>query len=64
MINPAGARRSSVGHHVRLYTLTEMIRMFEDAGLTHERTYGDFEGGEYGPESQRMIVVGRKGELG
>jgi hypothetical protein len=41
-----------------------MIGMFETAGLTYEKTYGDFEGGEYERESQRMIVVGRKGEAG
>lgn len=64
LIDPDGVRRSSVGHHVRLYTLTEMIRMLEAAGLTYERAYGDFDGGEYERESQRMIVVGRKGEPG
>lgn len=57
-----GTRRESVGHHMRLYTLTELVRMLAEAGLTFERAYGDFDGAPYGAAGRRMLVIGRKGE--
>ena len=61
IVLPDGTRRSSAGHHVRLYTLTETIRMLEQAGLALEHVYGGFEGEPYSLATRRMIVVARKG---
>ena len=55
-----GSRRDLDGHHIRLYTLTEMIGMLQGAGLRFERAYGGFDGEAYGVETRRMIVVATK----
>ena len=60
-IDPSGKRRESVGHQIRLYTLTEIIQMMTDAGLTYECVYGGFDSEPYTPSTRRMIVVARKG---
>ena len=62
IVLPDGTRRVSAGHHVRLYTLTETIRMLERAGLDLEHVYGGFEGEPYSLATRRMIVVARKGD--
>src|SRR6266704_3184420 len=48
------------GHHIRLYTLTELIGMLETTGLRLERVYGGFDGEVYGVDTRRMIVVATK----
>jgi len=45
---------------LRAYTHPEIVRMLQAAGLEWERTYGDMEMGEFGPESRRMLVVARR----
>ena len=57
-VAPDGSRRDLDGHHIRLYTLTEMIGMLDGAGLRFERAYGGFDGEAYGVDTRRMIVVG------
>ncbi|HLF71566.1 MAG TPA: class I SAM-dependent methyltransferase, partial [Dehalococcoidia bacterium] len=59
-IAPDGERREIVGHHIRLYTLREVIGMLEAAGLSYERVYGGFDGEDYGLGTRRMIVVTSK----
>ena len=56
-----GKQRESIGHRIRLYTLTEIIEMMAGAGLTFERAYGGFDSEPYTPKTRRMIVVARKG---
>ena len=56
-----GKRRESVGHQIRLYTLTEIIQMMAGAGLTYVRVYGGFDSEPYTPSTRRMIVVARNG---
>src|SRR6266699_3904158 len=53
-------RRELDGHHIRLYTLTELIGMLEAAGLRLERVYGGFDDEVYGVDTRRMIVVATK----
>ena len=59
-IDKEGRRRHSVGHRIRLYTLTEVIQMMASADLLFERAYGGFDSEPYTASTRRMIVVGRK----
>src|SRR5207247_3689643 len=59
-VAPDGSRHDLDGHHIRLYTLTELIGMLEAAGLRLERVYGGFDGEVYGVDTRRMIVVATK----
>ena len=55
-----GEHRESIGHRIRLYTLTEVVQMMADAGLSYERVYGGFDSEPYTASTRRMIVVARK----
>ncbi|HLB26325.1 MAG TPA: hypothetical protein VJN32_01635 [Dehalococcoidia bacterium] len=44
----------------RLYTLRELADMMKTAGLIVREVWGDYGGGEYGPDSPRMIVLAEK----
>lgn len=44
----------------RLYTLREMLDMFDRAGLMLTDVYGDFDGSQYSAKSPRMILVARR----
>ena len=60
VVDPKGGRRESIGHIIRLYTLTEMTRLLERVGLQVTTVFGGFEGEEYGIGTRRMIVVAEK----
>jgi SAM-dependent methyltransferase len=60
LVSPSGERTDSVGHELRLYTLTELSRMLEAAGLRLVKCYGGFDGEPYALESVRMIAVARR----
>jgi SAM-dependent methyltransferase len=47
-------------YSVRLYTLTEMLGLFNSAGLVLTDVYGDFNGALYNAASSRMILVAQK----
>lgn len=59
-VPPEGGRREIGGHHVRLYTLTEMIGLLTTAGLRLVQVYGGFEDEPYSITTRRMIVVAEK----
>ncbi len=59
-ILPDGTRRVMSDLYMRLYSLTEMIKMLNKAGLTLARAYGGFQGEEYGVNTRRMILVASK----
>jgi ubiquinone/menaquinone biosynthesis C-methylase UbiE len=59
-LSPDGSRREIGGHHIRLYTLREVIMMLEAAGLRYETVYGGFAGEPFGIGTRRMIVVACK----
>jgi SAM-dependent methyltransferase len=59
-VAPDGSRHDLDGHHIRLYTLTELIGMLEATGLRLERVYGGFDGEAYAVDTRRMIVVATK----
>jgi SAM-dependent methyltransferase len=54
-----GSRRAK-GFDLREYSHDEIVGLLGQAGLEWERTYGDIAMGEFGPESRRMLVVGRR----
>lgn len=55
-----GGRRRAHHASVRLYTLRQMRRLFETAGLRVETVYGSLLGDRYTRLSPRMIFLGRK----
>jgi SAM-dependent methyltransferase len=61
IIGPDGGRRDSIGHDIRLYTLTELSLMLSRVGLTVTATFGGFEGEEYSIDTRRMIISACKG---
>lgn len=60
IIGPQGGRRDSVGHHIRLYTLTETARLLDQVGLELTGVFGGFDGEPYAIGTRRMIVIARK----
>jgi SAM-dependent methyltransferase len=61
VVDPKGGRRESIGHIIRLYTLTEMTRLLERVGVRVTAVFGGFEGEAYTIGTRRMIIVARKG---
>jgi len=60
VVDPKGGRRESIGHIIRLYTLTEITRLLERVGMRVTKVFGGFEGEEYGIGTRRMIIVATK----
>jgi len=61
IVEPDGQRRESVGHHIRLYTLTETTRLLQRVGLNLTGVFGGFDGEPYAIGTRRMIVLAQKG---
>ena len=57
---PDGTAHNTEGLTIRLYSLTELVRKLEAAGLVYRTVYGGYELERYGVESRRMIVVADK----
>lgn len=60
VIDPNGKRRESIGHMIRLYTLTEMTVLLARVGLTIRAVFGGFDSEPYSIDTRRMIIVARK----
>ena len=60
VIDPDGSRHESIGHIIRLYTLTEMTRLLARVGLTVNAVFGGFDGEPYSIGTRRMIIVAQK----
>jgi SAM-dependent methyltransferase len=60
IVDPNGGRHDSIGHDIRLYSLTEMTRLLERVGLAKLEVFGGFDSEPYGIESRRMILCARK----
>jgi SAM-dependent methyltransferase len=60
VVDPNGGRRESIGHNIRLYTLTEMARLLDHASLRINAVFGGFDGEQYAISTRRMIVVADK----
>jgi SAM-dependent methyltransferase len=59
LIYPDGKRREQ-RISVRLFTLAEVRAMLEQHNLAVRETYGDWQGGEYGIDSRRMILLAER----
>jgi SAM-dependent methyltransferase len=55
-----GGEVKQANFSIRLYTLTEMLELFNAAGLVLIDVYGDFSGAFYNASSPRMILVAQK----
>lgn len=55
-----GSILNSIGHHIRLYTLTEMVRLLEKANMDVKDVYGNLQKEKYSINSRRMIIVAQK----
>jgi ubiquinone/menaquinone biosynthesis C-methylase UbiE len=55
-----GAKRQSLSHSVRHYTVPELRGMLSRAGLEPSGFYGDFDGSEFDLCSKRLIVIAHK----
>lgn len=60
IVDPRGSRRESIGHNIRLYTLTEISRMLSRSGFHEIASYGGFNGEPYSIETRRMIVCAER----
>lgn len=60
VVDPNGGRRESIGHIIRLYTLTEMTRLLERSGMQVAAVFGGFDGEEYAIATRRMIIVSQR----
>ena len=61
IVGPDGQRRDSVGHHIRLYTLTEITRLLQHVGLSVSAVFGGFDSESYAINTRRMIVLAQNG---
>tara|TARA_B100000029_G_scaffold460073_1_gene490733 strand:+ start:4681 stop:5433 length:753 start_codon:yes stop_codon:yes gene_type:complete len=52
--------RQIEGHHIRLYTLVELIKLLNDNSLEFIQVHGGYNQELYSAHSQRMIVVAKK----
>jgi len=59
LILPTGEVKEAT-YSIRLYTLTEMLELFNKTGLVLTDVYGDFNGAFYNSESPRMVLVASK----
>ena len=60
LVSPEGKIKKLDGHKIRLYTLTELIQMLNEANFIFEAAYGDYNSSNYQKESRRMIIIGGK----
>jgi len=60
VVDQSGGRRESIGHNIRLYTLTEMTRLLERVGLHVSAVFGGFESEAYAIGTRRMIIIAKK----
>jgi SAM-dependent methyltransferase len=60
VVDPKGGRRESIGHNIRLYTLTEMTRLLDRVGFQVTAVFGGFEHEAYSIGTRRMIIIARK----
>jgi SAM-dependent methyltransferase len=55
-----GGRKRVFRESVRLYSPEEFMRICDQAGLKVTSFYGGLDGAEFGPESERLVVIGER----
>ena len=60
LISPEGKIKELEGHQIRLYTLTELIQMLNDANFIFKKALGDYNSSNYEKHSRRMIILAEK----
>jgi len=55
-----GDKAKTYRFHHTIYSGQELRGLLEGVGFRDVRPYGDLDGNEYGPEADRLIIVGRK----
>ena len=60
IVDPNGGRHNSIGHDIRLYTLTEMTRLLRRVGFGKIEVFGGFDSEPYEIGLRRMILCARK----
>jgi hypothetical protein len=59
LIEPDGARRE-YEQSIRIYTPTELVRLFEQAGFTVEGVYGNLDRSDLTLDSLRLVILARR----
>ena len=59
LIEPDGTRHSFEMRH-RLYSAAELEGLMKGVGFEEVEVHGGFDGSAYGPDSSRLVAVGRK----
>lgn len=60
LVSTAGEQESFT-YRLRVYTVTELIRLLEGAGFTDVEAYGGLDGGELSELTWRLVLVARVG---
>jgi len=60
LIEKSDGKTKLFQHEVRLYTLTQIEQLFQEAGLTIKEVYGGYEKQEFNLDTSRMIVLAQK----
>jgi SAM-dependent methyltransferase len=55
-----GGKARSFRFHHTIYSGQELVDRFEAAGFQEIRVFGNFEGVPYGPDAERLVVIGQK----
>lgn len=60
LVSPEAKIKEIEGHKIRLYTLTELIQMLEEANFVFKKAFGDYNSSKYDKNSPRMIILAEK----
>ncbi|MBS57613.1 MAG: hypothetical protein CL735_02495 [Chloroflexi bacterium] len=60
LVSPEGKIKEIEGHKIRLYTLTELIQMLENANFVFKKAFGYYNSSNYDKHSRRMIILAEK----
>ena len=60
LVSPEARIKEIEGHKIRLYTLTELIQMLEEANFVFKKSFGDYNSSNYDKNSRRMIILAEK----
>ncbi len=62
LVDKGSSKTEVFDHNLRLYSLSQLQRLQENAGLIVEKVYGDYEMQKFQLDSPRMILLSKKKE--